>query len=255
MITQITSEQINQVVADGQFKYIKLTGTDGKEFGGWNRFPKDLNNKITSIRNHIKNLPSGQYFIHFKISPTKDEWKYLLTKGEQNNLSQNSPQPVIIHQGSALEKFQTLEEWKSQEIRIKELEKELELLKMQNAFRDQLNEKPEENPIQGFTTNILPQFVPLFDRFMSLQEKKLELAQKQPIRTNPSQPQPKPFRPAPNPDSQLWESYLDYLDAMNDIRYQRELLYLKSKQPDVYQYVIDATTEIESQSESENHEE
>jgi len=252
MITQITSEQIDQVVNDGQFKYIKLTGSDNKEFGGWNKTPKDLEKKITSIKNHIKNLPSGQYFISFRINPGKDEWKYILTKGEAT-LNQSAPSPMIIHQSSSLEKFQTLDEWKRQETRIKELEKELELLRMQNQFKEQLNEKPEENPIQGFTTNILPQFVPLFDRFMALQEKKMEFAQRQPSRPSmsqqPQQPKIKPFRPAPDPDSELWESYLDYLDAMNDLRYQRELMYLKAKQPDVYQWVINETQETEQTNE------
>jgi len=249
MITQITSEQIDQVVNDGQFKYIKLTGSDNKEFGGWNKTPADLQKKITSIKNHIKNLPSGQYFISFRINPGKDEWKYILTKGD-NTLNQNSAMPMIIHQGSQLEKFQTLEEWKSQESRIKELEKELELLKMQNAFKEQMNEKPEENPIQSFTSSVLPQFVPLFDRFMALQEKKLELSEKRPVRQSmPPQPQPKPFRPAPSPDSELWESYLDYLDAMPDLRYQRELMWLKVKQPEVYQFVINETQETEESNE------
>jgi cell fate (sporulation/competence/biofilm development) regulator YmcA (YheA/YmcA/DUF963 family) len=249
MITQITSEQIDQVINDGQFKYIKLTGSDNKEFGGWNRTPSDLEKKITSIKNHIKNLPSGQYFLIFKIKPGKDEWKYILTKGD-NTLNQNSPMPMIIHQASQLEKFQTLEEWKNQEMKIKELEKELELLKMQNVFKDQMNEKPEENVIQGFASTILPQFVPLFDRFMSLQEKKLDLQQKTPIKqAMPSQFKPKPFRPAPSPDSELWESYIDYLDSMQDLRYDRELMYLKVKQPDVYAYVINETQETQENNE------
>jgi len=247
MITQITSEQIDQVVNDGQFRYIKLTGTDGKEFGGWNKTPADLAKKIQSIRNHIKNLPTGQYFINFRINPGKDEWKYLLTKGE-SNLSQGTPQPMIIHhQGSQLEKFQTLEEWKAQEMRIKELEKELELLKMQNSFKEQLNEKPEENPIQGFTTSILPQFMPLFDRYMKHQEDKLALTQQRyKLRESMPQSQRKPFRPAPAPEDPLWESYIEYLDNLPDLRYQRELMWLKAKQPDVYQYVVQETQEEET---------
>lgn len=244
MITQITSEQIDQVVSDGQFRYVKLTGTDGKEFGGWNKTPADLSKKIASIKNHIKNLPPGQYFVNFRINPGRDEWKYLLIKSE-GTLSQSPATPVIIQQGSSLEKFQTLEEWKSQENRIRELEKELELLKMQTAFKEAMNEKPEQSPIQGFTQSILPQFVPLFDRYMALQEKKLEVTQKRASQI-PMQPKPKPFRPAPSPDAELWESYLDYLDALDDMQYSRELMYLKTKQPDVYQYVIQETQEQEN---------
>jgi len=249
MITQITSEQIDQVVSDGQFRYIKLTGADGKEFGGWNKTPADLSKKITSIKNHIKNLPSGQYFVNFRMNPGKDEWKYLLIKSD-SNLSQSPATPVIIQQGSSLEKFQTLDEWKSQENKIRELEKELELIKMQNAFKDALNEKPEESPIQGFTQSILPQFIPLFDRYMSLQEKKLEIQQSKPAQIQ-MPVQSKPFRPAPLPNTNLWESYLDFIDGMNDLQYARELMYLKTKQPDVYQYVIQETQEI---NESESNE-
>lgn len=248
MITQITSEQIDQVMNDGQFRYIKLTGSDGKEYGGWNKTPSAAKKKIESIRDHIKNLPPGQYFVHYRINPGRDEWKYLLMKGSELSQAGSSQMPVIIHQGSQLEKFQTLEEWKRQEQKIKDLEKELEILKIHSSIKDQLNEKPEESPITGFTQSILPQFVPLFDRYMSLQEKKMEINSRQPqIRPMAQAPapaqEPKKFRPAPDPDSDLWESYLDYLDSMNDLRFQRELIYLKNKQPEIFSAVVNETTE------------
>jgi len=250
MITQISPEQIEQVIQDGQFKYIKLTGADLKEYGGWNKTPAELKKKISSVRDHIAKLPAGNYFLHFKINPRGDEWKYLYIK---ESLSQNgSPAaPVIIQApGSQLEKFQTIDEWKRQELRIKDLEKELELLKFRNEMRDQLNEKPAENPIQGFAANILPQFVPLFDRYMDLQEKKVQrdMITKQ-IAEAPAQApinmEVRKFRPAPAPGSDLWESYLDYLDQINDLQFSREILYLKNKQPDIYQAVNEAFTDEE----------
>jgi hypothetical protein len=250
MITQILPEQIEQVVQDGQFKYIKLTGADLKEYGGWNKTPAELKKKIQSIREHIQKLPAGNYFLHFKINPRGDEWKYIYQK---ESLSQNgSPAaPVIIQApGSQLEKFQTIDEWKRQELRIKDLEKELELLKFRNEIKEQLNEKPEENPIQGFAANILPQFVPLFDRYMDLQDRKIQaqviqskqLTQATAVNKSPAV---KPFRPVPDVNSDMWESYLDYLDNLSDERFSREIFYLKTKQPEIYKAVNDAFTDEE----------
>jgi len=132
MVTTITADQIDQVINDGQFKYLKLTSSDGKEFGGWNATPGALKKKIQSVREHIAKLPTGQYILHFRISPGKTEWKYILNRGTENNGGGLSAAPVIITQPLAeLEKFQTLEEWKRQEQRIKDLEKQVEIMQLE----------------------------------------------------------------------------------------------------------------------------
>jgi len=260
MITTITAEQIDQVINDGQFKYIKLTGADGAEFGGWNANPSVLRKKINSIREHINKLPSGQYFVHFRISPGKTEWKYILNRGIENGgLSQS---PVIITQPvTELEKFQTIDEWKRQEMRIKELEKQLEMIQLENQYKSQLNEKPAENPIQGFAEKVLPTFLPIFDRYFDLQQQKLQVQKNQPpppaqtrTKVQQSTVKPHPFRPAPVPGSELWESYLDFVDQLNDTAFTRELLYLRNKQPDVYSIVLNETTEMDEQENTQPNE-
>lgn len=249
MITTITADQIEQVIQDGQFKYLKLTGSDGKEYGGWNATPQALKKKISSVREHVSKLPPGQYFLHFRISPGKTEWKYILNRGGENT-GGLSASPVIITQPvTELEKFQTLEEWKRQEQRIKDLEKQVEIMQLENQYKAQLSEKPQETPVQGFAEKILPTFLPLVDRYFDLEEKKLQSTQKQQTHTRTMVPgstvKRNPFRPAPVPGSELWPKYLEYIDQLNDTAFTRELVYLKHNQPDVYSAVLDEDTETE----------
>jgi len=251
MVTTITADQIDQVINDGQFKYLKLTSSDGKEFGGWNATPGALKKKIQSVREHIAKLPTGQYILHFRISPGKTEWKYILNRGTETTGGGLSAAPVIITQPLAeLEKFQTLDEWKRQEQRIKDLEKQVEIMQLEQLYKSQLSEKPVETPMQGFAEKILPTFLPLVDRYFDLEEKKLNRVQTQP------QPQtrnivPKstvkhPFRPAPVPGSELFAKYLEFIDQLNDTAFTRELVYLKHNQPDVYSAVLDEETDEEN---------
>lgn len=248
MVTTITADQIDQVINDGQFKYLKLTSSDGKEFGGWNATPGALKKKIQSVREHIAKLPAGQYILHFRISPGKTEWKYILNRGVETNGGGLSAAPVIITQPLAeLEKFQTLDEWKRQEQRIKDLEKQVEIMQLEQQYRSQLNEKPVETPMQGFAEKILPSFLPLVDRYFDLEEKKLNRVPP-PAQTRTMVPKSTvkhPFRPAPVPGSELFTKYLEFVDQLNDTAFTRELVYLKHNQPDVYSAVLDEETEDE----------
>lgn len=249
MITTISPEQIDQVLMDGQFKYIKLTSSDGKEFGGWNATPGALKSKVNSIRGHIAKLPPGQYFLHFRISPGKTEWKYILTRGSETTNTGLSQTPVIITQATELEKFQTLDEWKRQEQRIKDLEKQVEIMQLENQYKSQLNEQPTPGVVEGFAEKILPSFLPLVDRYFDLEEKKLQRMQTQ---TQTRQPvpgkilPPQKFRPAPVPGTEEFAKYLNYLDQLNDTAFTRELVYLKHNQPEVYSAVLDDEMEDEN---------
>lgn len=257
MVTTITADQIDQVINDGQFKYLKLTSSDGKEFGGWNATPGALRKKIQSVREHIAKLPAGQYILHFRISPGKTEWKYILNRGTENTGGGLSAAPVIITQPLAeLEKFQTLEEWKRQEQRIKDLEKQVEIMQLEQQYRNQLNEKPVETPMQGFAEKILPTFLPLVDRYFDLEEKKLNRVPP-PAQTRTMVPKSTvkhPFRPAPVPGSEFFAKYLEFVDQLNDTAFTRELVYLKHNQPDVYSAVLDEE-ETEEEENFETNEE
>jgi len=185
-----------------------------------------------------------------RISQGKTEWKYIVNRGGENTGGLLAAQGIITQPVTELEKFQTLEEWKRQEQRIKDLEKQVEIMQLEQQYKAQLSEKPQETPVQGFAEKILPTFLPLVDRYFDLEEKKLQRtqipAQTQTRTMVPGSTVKKhPFRPAPVPGSELWEKYLDFVDQLNDTAFTRELVYLKHNQPDVYSAVLDEDVETE----------
>ena len=125
--------------------------------------------------------------------------------------------------------------------KIAELQKEIELMKMESMYKSQLNEKPADDPIKSFSTNIMPMFMPLLEKYMENQTIKNQIklnesgqkttVQKQPVKTG--------FRPIPDIDSNLWESYLDYLENLNTEDFEKEIKYLSNYKPDHYKIIYD----------------
>jgi len=246
---EIKPEQIDSIIKENQFKYVELRGTDGRKYGGYNQRPTDLSKKIDSVKKFCKSVPDGLYYLNFKINPNGDPFTYLFKKGNVNlSESVNNPMPSIIQLPPVgqLEKFQTLEEWKRQENKIKELEAEISQLKLEAMYNKQITElsQPEpENPILGFAQNILPLFQPVVEQYMNLKEREISLKERQ--NTN-DQPQTSkttkvvrkhPFRPIPGVDSIDFDKYVGFLDGLNDIELTRELVYVQQNKPEVYEWL------------------
>ena len=125
--------------------------------------------------------------------------------------------------------------------KIAELQKEIELMKMENMYKSQLNEKPTDDPMKSFSTNIMPMFIPLLEKYMDNQTLKNQIklnesgqkttVQKQPVKTG--------FRPIPDIDSDRFDSYLDYLENLNNEDFEKEIKYLQNYKPDHYKIIYD----------------
>jgi len=253
-MTEIKPEQLNEIIESQQFKYVELKGMDGKKYGGYNQTPSDLKKKVESIRKFCTTVPDGIYYLNFKISPTGTVFPYVYNKGNIDlKEAANNTAPIFLQAPKELEKFQTLEEWKRQEARIKELEAELERLKLEVTFDKKLAEiaKPEpESPLLGFATNILPMFTPVLEQYLSLKEREISLKEKSPAQQNNTVKsrimKKHPFRPVPIVDSQDFLNYLDFLDGLNNEALKAELNYLKEKNPDTVEWLKNNYFEFES---------
>lgn len=250
-MTEIKPEQIDNVIKENQFKYVELRGTDGRKYGGYNQRPADLNKKIDSIKKFCKSVPDGLYYMNFKINPNGDCFSYIFKKGNValSETTSATPTPSIIQipaPVAQLEKFQTLDEWKRQEAKIKELEAELERLKLEVSFNNKLAEiqQPEpENPILGFAQNILPLFQPVVEQYMNLKEREISLKEKQ-TAAQPVTPQKftkvvkkHPFRPVPGVDSIDFNKYLEFIDGLTDEQMNVELLHVQQNKPEVFEWL------------------
>lgn len=91
----------------------------------------------------------------------------------------------------------------------------------------------------GFMKEILPQFLPIADKYFELAEKKLQLqalalSQRS---QQPAQPRKKhPFRPFPNPETETerTQQYLTWLESVPDNVFKMEIITAKTQAPELY---------------------
>ena len=151
----------------------------------------------------------------------------VLHPGGSHHPSPHLQQPVaapIVYNNNPVEKFQTIEEWKRQEKRIAELERELELLKITTDLKTTLNEnkEPEKNVYLSFAENVLPSVLPIVDKFFALKEREIVLRENQPAPV-PTIIRQKPKMVVPNPGEPGYNEYLELFDKMSDLECENEL--------------------------------
>lgn len=236
-------DEIEKIMKEGQFKYVELVSRD-KRFGGYNFNPAALKDKINQIKKFLVTLPDDLYYLNFKINQKGDVFQYTYNKG--NKLMNEAPSIPIVY-NTPLEKFQTLEEWKKQEQKINELEKELELMKLKEQFKG-MNEapakEPEKNAFIGFAENVLPTFVPFLDKYFQLKEKELNLKERQKA-PFPQRKVIAKYRPVPDPSDPNFHHYLSYFEGLSDQAAEAEVQFLKINKPDVYKLIIETMYESE----------
>jgi hypothetical protein len=241
-----SATDIDKIISDNQYKYLELISRS-KKYGGYNATPKDLKNKIAQVKKFLENLPEDIYFINFKISPRGDVFTYQFIKGNPPaNLQESATPAATVIYSNPLEKFQTLDEWKRQEKRISELEKELELYKFKEDIKGSLNESNEQNTTKnaflGFAETVLPSVMPVIDKFFTLQEKRLNIeeAKVKNAATIPAAPAVKKISidSIPMPEAEGYNSFLNYFNTLNDSQADSLLNTLQVKRPEIYTDLI-----------------
>lgn len=237
-----TPADIEKICNKMQFKYCELT-SQTKKYGGYNQTPGKLKEKINSIKKFLQELPDDIYYLNCKIFPKGDIFTYKFNKGNLSESTNVTPQIFPVYNSTPLEKFQTLDEWKKQEKTINDLQQEIAFLKMQAKFADTLKEEPKEekqNAILGFAENVLPQFMPILDRYFNIKEKELEIKAKpkQDIK-QPAAKIFKKFRPLPEITDEInLQKYLVYFMNLPDLAAEQELVYVNTQNANLYNLLI-----------------
>ena len=180
---------------------------------------------INILKERFNQYPDGIYFAEFKVSPGGNKFRYQINKG--NNFA--AATPMIINTPVPLEKFQTLDEWKRQEMEINRLKNELELLKMQNSLTLKENVKNEDTTLdkfKGFAESILPIFVPLAENYFKLKERELTLKENNFVnkKTQSIKKVLKKYRPLPDVNNiNELNKYFNYFESLNDKQAEQEL--------------------------------
>ena len=246
----IKPQDIEKTIRDFQYKYIELMAADGRKLAHYNPTPSKLPAKVKDIKELLNKQPDGLYYVNFKISPKGDIFQFMYNKGNVN-LNEAAPAPVIINHSAPanLEKFQTLQEWKRQEQEISELKQKIAMLEMEKNLSnaDESESEPEPSGLQGFAENILPMFMPIVDKYLSLKEREIKVTEAKASR--PMVRKVAKFRPVPNLQYPNFGAYEAYFNKLTDNGAAVEMDYLEKANNEVYNYLnrkyYEATDEIQ----------
>ena len=231
-------QDIEKIAKDFQYKYIELQSSDGRKLAHYNNTPARLGAKIKDINSLISKQPDGLYYLNYKISPKGDIFQFAYNKGNIN-MSENST-PIIISPPvqniNNLEKFQTLQEWKRQEQEISELKNKIALMEMERNFNGVEEEQEEpKNSILGFAENILPTFMPIIDKYLSLREREVKVNEQKVQK--PMYKKVVKFRPIPNITDPNFSAYEAYFSKLSDQAASDEMTFLETNNKPVFDYL------------------
>jgi DNA gyrase/topoisomerase IV subunit A len=231
-------QDIEKIARDFQYKYIELQSSDGRKLAHYNNTPARLGAKIKDINSLLSKQPDGLYYLNYKISPKGDIFQFAYNKGNIN-LSENST-PIIISPPvqniNNLEKFQTLQEWKRQEQEISELKNKIALMEMERNFNGVEEEQEEpKNSILGFAENILPTFMPIIDKYLSLREREVKVNEQKVQK--PMYKKVVKFRPIPNLTDPNFAAYEAYFIKLSDQAASDEMTFLETNNKTIFDFL------------------
>lgn len=231
-------QDIEKIAKDFQYKYIELQSSDGRKLAHYNNTPARLGAKIKDINSLISKQPDGLYYLNYKISPKGDIFQFAYNKGNIN-MSENST-PIIISPPvqniNNLEKFQTLQEWKRQEQEISELKNKIALMEMERNFNGTEEEQEEpKNAILGFAENILPTFMPIIDKYLSLREREVKVNEQKVQK--PMYKKVVKFRPIPNITDPNFSAYEAYFSKLSDQAASEEMNFLETNNKPIFDFL------------------
>lgn len=245
----ITENEIETIYDRNGYKYVALYDQQLRPIVAITNKanPKE---KIKEIRKRLATQKDGIYIIRYQYNLGKryPYFDFAIQKGAA--AAPGTPQQPIIIQApppAPLSEAQEVRTWE-EALRDKQELAELRAKLATMEAQDQEPEEPaDEKPalmegLKGLAESVIPQFLPVFDRWMTYKERALSLEEQRANRT-PSNLRPvHPFRPVPSPGSENWEAYLTYLEKLPDIKYVEECQYLEATAPDIYQEVLNVFT-------------
>jgi hypothetical protein len=274
-----TLKQIEDTIREQGFKYVCLKNQTGVTIVPFNR-PVDKKvsalKKMEEIKKRFKALPDGIYFVIAKNSlhTSIEGDSFPVAKGnvslserpqmQQQPVYTGDPNKVVTYQ-EALAMAKEGQDWQ------RKYETQLALYNQlqgqYNELKEQLEESEdleEENPVGSWAKDILPSLLPVLDRHMTMQERKLkmkeaatfaDLAERGIIPGGKQARQNGNGRQIPKPGTPQFDQYLDQVSELADDKFEKEMLYLYNHHPEAYEIAYNELVEQEGEEEEEQEEE
>jgi len=251
VVDHIKLEDLDQVRKANNYKYIRLEDSAGRTLVYQNvSGDKGLRERIIEIKQRAQVLPNDAiYYVIFKNNTRGEDWAYKYCKGNPTQLQQVAPQ-VMSESARVYPDYS--EKLASKEAEIARLNTQLETLKLQFAYESKLNQleaqlaqlaepKESEKPaLFGFAEMIIPQALPLFERYLDVREKEA-LA-----KTYSAAPAPAKKLALPQPGSEAYESLLNDLSQLEEEAFNARIAQLAKINSTYAERVYNELTEEET---------
>jgi len=249
----ITPDQIRSTADKHVCGFFTVTDISGERTHVQIGAKKDLDKKIEETITSINGIPDQVFKITFRKSMTGKNpavYTYFLNKNsntpstlrEQPQTIINTPFEPARTMSEALRDARELAECKAE---VKRMQEEIDRLKLQLIQQEEEEEDQEDlsdngdpSKMIGFAKEVIPQFLPIVDKYFEIAEKKLALQAMALNRT----PQPgrqrraaHPFRPfwAPE-DTEKTNQYLNWLEKVPDHVFAKEMTDLQNNAPGLF---------------------
>jgi len=254
----ITIDQLEQTCKNVGCKYVQMDDLQGKKIVGVPAGAITLKQKFNEIETYLKNNPKEPFFVvtftKSKKGKNYKEYKYYLSNA-QTSSTPMSAAPVYnynlpfdadritkqnLEDGNTIAQLRA--DLKFTQFQLDECK--AKLAEYENAVAEDEETLAEEKPnaLIGFAKDVLPQFMPLAEKYFELAEKKLALQamalQNKSTKTVVTR---HPFRPLPTlQEVEKLNSYMDWLEKCDDAMYNRELEFVKVNRPEIYETITTA---------------
>ena len=259
----ITPDQIETTCKKHVCNYFFVTDVNEKTRHVQLGRKTDLSAKIAETLATINGLNDNMFVITFiKSSNGKNpaQYPYYLSKhpGNLSAAPSAAPQTIINTpfepartMSEALKDAHELATLKADNKRLQDEVNRLttELNNMQSEAMAEEEEKSLEaaptsvDKIGGFLKDVLPQFMPLADKYFEIAEKKLALqamAMNKPTPAAPAQRKAHPFRPFWNPEQnpEKTAQYFNWIENLPDTAYYQEMQQLSTQAPGLHAVIM-----------------
>jgi len=233
----IQPEQIDGLIKSHNYRYVSLRDSAGRVLIPNNQSGQSaLKNRVLEVKQRLQVVPDNSiYYIILKNTTHGEEWAYKYIKGNPVQIINTAPAPSSMSEPTQYANY--ADKVSEQAAEIARLKNEIDNLKLSFMYESKLAEmnakiaqlseprEPEKNVFQGFAENILPTFIPLFEKYLDVRQ--LE-AQTKIVTPQLSEQKTNTAQQLPAVGSEQYNRMVDRLGELSDEEFYTRITYLAS---------------------------
>lgn len=237
-INTIKLNEIEKIVKKNKFAFVSLADRNGTQIVPYNNQARPLADRLSEIKNLADSLPDDYYVLRAKHYNNRNahvhEFIVQIREPEKSENGQVQIIHVPVKESSThvATDVRTYQEALQDKQRIAELESTVQRLQDQLAEYEAAmdDEQALAEPSMGGLQEVVAPFMPLIEKYLEIQEKKVNLQQQQ-LQPRRMQQQRQ------DPMQALVEQWVNYLNTLEDEQFHAKLEEMKQVNPELYNIV------------------